>query len=140
MNHLWPLSLYSLQVSDESAILKYRPGPVMLLNCLLCFWAKLQNFPHYAPIMLHCALLCSVMLHKFIKFLLLESENNSNYILQSNQELWTLKSPASLDNCLTVLLKYYCSVPPDFWLIADFVFSKIATTIIPCIVFTIIPV
>ena len=26
----------------------------------------LQNFPYYAPIMLHCAQLCSIMLHKVL--------------------------------------------------------------------------
>ena len=26
----------------------------------------LQNFPYYAPIMLHCAQLCSIMLHKML--------------------------------------------------------------------------
>ena len=26
----------------------------------------LQNFPFYAPIMLHCAQLCSIMLHKML--------------------------------------------------------------------------
>ena len=29
----------------------------------------LQNFPFYAPIMLYCAELCFIMLHKFIKLL-----------------------------------------------------------------------
>ena len=29
----------------------------------------------YAPIMLHCVKLCSIMLHKFIKVLLPESED-----------------------------------------------------------------
>ena len=42
--------------------------------------------------------LCSIMLHKFIKFLLLESENQPIFK--------TLKLPVSLDNYLTVLLEY----------------------------------
>ena len=37
-----------------------RPGLIMLSICLLCFWTMLQNFPYYAPIMLHCAQLCSI--------------------------------------------------------------------------------
>ena len=61
----------------------------------------LQNFPYYAQIMLHCTLFCSIMLHKFIKFLLPESENKPFFRI-----LKLLKLLASLENYLTVLLEY----------------------------------
>ena len=53
------------------------------------------KFLYYALITLHCALLCSIMLYKVIKFLLPESENKLIFL-----------NYAILDNYLTVLLEY----------------------------------
>ena len=48
----------------------------------LCFWAVLENFPYYILIMLHCAQLRFIMLLKFIKVLLPDSEDTQDYVHQ----------------------------------------------------------
>ena len=51
-----------------------RPEPIMLFKLPIMFLSKLmlQNFIYYAPVMLYCAQLCSIMLHKLLLYLSLQ--------------------------------------------------------------------
>ena len=70
--HINLLKIITIIATKLVAISSYSPGPIMLFKLPVMLLSNAPNFFLLCPVMI---LLCSIMLHKFIKLLLPESEN-----------------------------------------------------------------